>query len=128
MGFFFCGNIVILHFRFETRISSNNDILEQHFQTQSRSMVVAMAKALVIRYPDNSEWAKRLFKIMSYNKRERPTTKLEMHAGSNKEAELLFHHQIVEQVKANHIPDSLVFNFDKTSLKYVPVATTILAK
>ena len=92
MGFFFCGNIVILHFRFETRISSNNDILEQHFQTQNRSMVVAMAKALVIRYPDNSEWAKRLFKIMSYNKRERPTTKLEMHAGSNKEAELLFHH------------------------------------
>ena len=91
-------------------------------------MVVAMAKALVIRYPDNSEWAKRLFKIMSYNKRERPTTKLEMHAGCNKEAEFLFHHQIVEQVKANHIPDSLVFNFDKTSLKYVPVATTILAK
>ena len=45
MGFFFCGNIVILHFRFETRISSNNDILEQHFQTQNRSMVVAMAKS-----------------------------------------------------------------------------------
>lgn len=55
MGFFFCGNIVILHYRFDTRINNNNDIFEQHFQTQNRSMVVAMAKALVIRYPDNSE-------------------------------------------------------------------------
>lgn len=99
-------------------------------------MVVTMAKALVILYPDivgkidldNSEWAKRLFKIMSYNKRERPTAKLQMPAGSHKEAKLLFHNQIVERVKTNQIPDSLVFNFDKTSLKYDPVATTILAK
>ena len=44
------------------------------------------------------------------------------------EAELLFHHQIVERVGVNQIPNSLVLNFDETPSKYVSVSTTTLAK
>ena len=88
----------------------------------TRSMAVATAKALMIRYSDivgkidldNSEWAKRLFRRMGYTGRKRTTAKLEMPAGLRKEAELLFHHQIVERVETNQNPHSLVLNFDRT--------------
>ena len=49
-------------------------------------------------------------------------------AGLRKEAERLFHHQIVERIEANQIPDSLVLNFDQTPSKYVLVSTATLAK
>lgn len=45
-----------------------------------------------------------------------------------KEAELLFHHAIVEKIENQSIPDSLVINFDQTPSKFVPVASTTLAK
>ena len=48
--------------------------------------------------------------------------------GLLKEAELVFHHQIVEGVEVNEIPDSLVPNLDQASSKYVLVSTTTLAK
>ena len=51
-----------------------------------------------------------------------------MAAGLRKEAELLFHHQIVERVEVNQIPNSLVLNFDETPSKYVSVSITTLAK
>ena len=45
-----------------------------------------------------------------------------------KEAELLFHHAIVEKIENHSIPDSLVINFDQTPSKFVPVARITLAK
>ena len=65
---------------------------------------------------------------MVYTTRKGTTPKLEMAAGLRKEAELLFHHQIVERVEVNQIPNSLVLNFDETPSKYVSVSTTTLAK
>ena len=42
--------------------------------------------------------------------------------------ELIFHHQIADKVERYNIPDSLILNFDQTPSKYVPVASTTLAK
>ena len=79
----------------------------------TRSMAVVMAKARMVRYPDiigkidlgNSEWTKRLFRRMDYTRRKGTTAKLEIPIGLRKEAELLFHHQIVKRVEANQILD-----------------------
>ena len=92
-------------------------------------MEVETAKAVMTLYPgivgkvdlDISEWAKILFRRMCYTKMKGTTAKSEMPADLRKEAEFLFYHQIVEEVKANQIPDSLTLNFDQTPLKYVPV-------
>ena len=102
----------------------------------TRSMAEATAKALMVRYPgkvgkidlENSQWAKSLFVRMGYTRRKATTAKLEWPAGLRKEAELLFYHEIVEHVETNDIPDSLILNFDQTPYKYVPVASTTLAK
>ena len=54
--------------------------------------------------------------------------KFEIPADLCKEADLLFHYQIVGRVEANQIPDSLVPNSDQTPSRYVPISVTTLAK
>ena len=40
-----------------------------------------------------------------------------------REAELIFHHEIVTMVEKYSIPASLVINIDQTPLKYAPVSS-----
>ena len=99
-------------------------------------MVKSAAKALLIRYPneigkinlDDSEYGKSLLQRMNYTRRKATTSKVKLPDGIRKESELLFHHQIVEKVEKYNIPDSLIVNLDQTPSKYVPVASTTLAK
>ena len=100
----------------------------------TRSIVKSVAKALLIRYPneigkinlDDSGYGKSLLQRMNYTRRKAATSKVKLPDGIRKESELLFHHQIVEKIEKYDIPDSLIVNFDQTPSKYVPVALTIL--
>ena len=58
----------------------------------------------------------------------RTTDKPEIPDQAVKEAKLLFQHQIVSIVEDDEIPESLIMNFDQTSLKYAPVSNSTLAK
>ena len=102
----------------------------------TRSIAESAAKALMIRYPsevgkinlNDSEYGKSVLQRMNYTRRKGTTSKVALPDGIRKENELLFHHQIVEKVERYDIPDSLILNFDQTPSKYVPVASTTLAK
>ena len=90
----------------------------------------------MIRYPNevgkinlnDSEYGKSVLQRINYTRRKETTSKVALPDGIRKEIELLFHHQIVEKVERYDIPDSLILNFDQTLSKYVPVASTTLAK
>ena len=71
---------------------------------------------------------KKLTQEKWLHQKERNNRKFKVPVGLLKEAELVFHHQIVEGVEVNEIPDSLVPNLDQASSKYVLVSTTTLAK
>ena len=103
----------------------------------STSIAIATAKALITRNPqyslshidlDNSAWSKSLFKRMGYTKRMSTTSKVEIPSGAQKEAELLFLHEIVEIVEKHCIPSALVLNLDQTPSKFVPSGNHTLAK
>ena len=102
----------------------------------TRSIAESAAKALMIRYPsevgkinlNDSEYGKSVLQRMNYTRRKGTTSKVALPDGIRKENELLLHHQIVEKVERYDIPDSLILNFDQTPSKYVPVASTTLAK
>ena len=101
-------------------------------------MAVATAKPLIKRSNleklkdldlENSSWAKSLFKRMSFVKEAAATGRPDISEGTEKEAEFLFLHQIVDLLKENNIPPSLIMNFDKqTSLKYAPVTSQTIAE
>ena len=90
----------------------------------------------MIRYPNevgkinlnDSEYGKSVLQRMNYTRRKGTTSKVALPDGIRKENELLFYHQIVEKVERYDIPDSLILNFDQTPSKYVPAASTTLAK
>ena len=52
---------------------------------------------------DKSEWAKSLFQQMGFTRRKATSSKLMIPAGAKKEAELLFHHAIVEKTEKQSI-------------------------
>ena len=56
------------------------------------------------------------------------TGKVDIPVGAQKEAELEFLHQIVNQVEKCQIPPSLIINFDQTPSKYVQVSSMTMAK
>ena len=62
---------------------------------------------------------------MGLTSRKATSSNLMIPAGAKKEAELLFHHAIVEKIEKHSIPDSLVIHFDHPPSKFVPVASTI---
>ena len=94
----------------------------------TRSIVKSAAKALLIRYPneigkinlDDSEYGKSLLQRMNYTRRKATTSKVKLPDGIRKESELLF--------EKYNIPYSLIVNFDQTPSKYIPVASTMIAK
>ena len=48
--------------------------------------------------------------------------------GAQKEAELKFLHQIVNNIEKHQIPPNLIINFDQTPSKYVQVSSTTMDK
>ena len=99
-------------------------------------VATATAKALLKRYPRlekgslkiERSWAQSLFRRMGFVRRIKTTGKVHIPAGAQKEAELKFLNQIVNQVEKYQIPPSLIINFDQTPSKYVQVSSITMAK
>ena len=74
-------------------------------------------------------WARCLFHRMGFVRRAGTTGKIEIPAFAKKEVELIFLHEIVNNVEKFQIPSSLVLNLDQTNSKYVSMGkTTIVEK
>ena len=126
-----------------TLLGQNHDVLVQKFLRATRykggvmnmQTVLATAKALVKRYPllekENlilgAPYAKSLFCRMDFVLRRKTTAKVLVPEGALKEAELKFHHQIVNYVEKYQIPPSLIINFDQTP-KYVQISSNTMEK
>ena len=65
---------------------------------------------------------------MGFVRRRATTGKVEIPQGAQKEAELKFMHQIVNQVEKHNIPPSLIINFDQTPSKYVQASSNTMAQ
>ena len=116
-----------------TLLGQNHDVLVQKFLRATRykggvmnmQTVLATPKALVKRYPllekENlilgAPYAKSLFCRMDFVLRRKTTAKVLVPEGALKEAELKFHHQIVNYMERYQMPLSLIINFDKTPSK-----------
>ena len=72
-------------------------------------------------------WAKSLFRRMGFVKRAATTARPEITEGARKEAELIFHHEIVSKIEKHKIPHSMVINIDQTPSKHAPVSSRTLA-
>ena len=103
---------------------------------ETRSIAESTAKDLMICYPNEvgkinlngSEYGKSVLQRINYTRQKGTTSKVALPDGIREENELLFHHQIVEKFECYDIHDSIIFSFDQTPSKYVPVASTTLAK
>ena len=99
-------------------------------------MALATAKGLLNRYPRlekenlkiERSWAQSLFQHMGFVRRTKTTGKVHIPVRVQKEAELKFLHQIVDQVEKYQIPPSLIMNFDQTPSRYVQVLSMTMAK
>ena len=98
-------------------------------------VAIATAKALLKRYPRlekdlkvGRSWAQSLFRRMVFVRRMKTTGKVHIPVGAQREAELKFLHQIVNQVEEYQIPSSLIINFDQTPSKYVQVSSMTMTK
>ena len=104
--------------------------------TISRNLVNCVAKVMISRHKDvvgdldieSSSYAQSLLRRMGYKRRVATTAKLEIPSGALREAELLYHYDIVQKIEAHKIPAELVIAFDQTPSKFVPVGRTTLAK
>ena len=65
---------------------------------------------------------------MGFVRRARTTGKVEIPAGTKKKAELIFLHEIVNNVEKFQIPSSLVLNLDQTNSKYVSMGKAAMAE
>ena len=65
---------------------------------------------------------------MGFVRRIKTTGKVHIPVGAQKEAELKFLHQIINQVEKYQILPSLIINFDQTPSKYVHVSSMTMAK
>ena len=89
----------------------------------------ATAKALTKRYPLSEEdhlelgksCAQSFLRRLGFVCRMNTTGEMKITVGIQKEAELTFLHQIVNNVEKQQIPSSLTINFDQTPSKYVQV-------
>ena len=99
-------------------------------------VAIATAKTLLKRYPRlekenlkiERSWAQSLFRRMGFVRRIKATGKVHILVGAQKEAELKFLHQIVNQVEKYQILPFLIINFDQTPSKYVQVPSMTMAK
>ena len=99
-------------------------------------IAIATAKALVRGYTllekENlvlsTPWAKSLFRLMGFVLRRKTAAKVLIPEGALKEAELKFHHQIVNYVEKYQIPPSLIINVDQTPSKNVQISSNTMEK
>ena len=99
-------------------------------------IAIATAKALVRGYTllekENlvlsTPWAKSLFRLMGFVLRRKTAAKVLIPEGALKEAELKFHHQIVNYVEKYQIPPSLIINFNQTPSEYVQIFSNTMEK
>ena len=99
-------------------------------------IALATAEALTKRYSllekDHIElgksWAQSLFCRSGFVRRMKTTGKVCIPFGAQKEAELKFLHQIVNNVEKHQIPPNLIINFDQTPSKYVQASSTTMDK
>ena len=104
--------------------------------TITRNLVNCVANVLIARNHelyghidiDGSCYAQSLLRRMGYRRRVGASAKLEIPPGARREAELLYHYDIVQKVEDYNIPPELIIAFDQTPSKYVPVGRTTLAK
>ena len=97
-------------------------------------VAIATAKALTKRYPllkkDHlklrKSWAQTFFCHSGFVHRMKTTGKVKISVRAQKDAELKFLYQIVNNVENQQIPPSLTINFDQTPLKYVQVSSTTM--
>ena len=95
---------------------------------------IATAKALTKRYPllkkDHlklrKSWAQTFLCHSGFVHRMKTTGKVKISVRAQKDAELKFLYQIVNNVENHQIPPSLTINFDQTPLKYVQVSSTTM--
>ena len=89
-----------------------------HGGVVSQSVAIAVAEALIKRYPEmdlgcidltDLFWTKSLSRRMSFEKR-----------AAREEIELVFFHEIVRKVERYKIPHSLILNLDQTPTNFVP--------
>ena len=59
-------------------------------------------------------WVESLFRRFGFVHRMKTTSKVKIPVGAQKEADLKFLHQIVNNVEKHQIPPSLTINFDQT--------------
>ena len=67
-----------------------------------------------------------LIRCLSFVHQMKTTGKVKIPVGPQKEKELKFLHQIVNNVEKHQIPPSLTINFDQTLSKYVQVLSTTM--
>ena len=99
-------------------------------------VAIATAKALLKQYPrlgkenlkTERSWAQSLFRRMGFVRFIKTNGKVHIPVGAQKEAELKFLHQIVNQVEKYQIPPSLIINFDQAPSKYVQFSSMTMAK
>ena len=96
--------------------------------TISRNLVTCVAKMLITRNPgivggidlEFSHYAQSVLRCMGFRRRVQTTAKLEIPCGAKREAELVYHYDIVKKVETFSIPPELVIVFDQTPSKYAP--------
>ena len=71
-------------------------------------------------------WVESLSPRLGFVRPMETTGKVKIPVGAQKEADLKFLHQIVNNVEKHQIPPSLTINFDQTLSKYVQVLSTTM--
>ena len=97
------------------------------------TVAIATDNAFIARNPaclssPSPGWAKRLFTRMGFTKRGATTSKLMIPKGAQKEAELLYLHEIVSIAERHAISSSMILNLDQTPCKLVQSSRYTMAK
>ena len=102
-----------------------DEMVQKHIHSLSKKGSVinttvanATAKALISKYlyvagdidMNSSPWAKSLFARMSFVKRRKTSSKVDIPDKARKEFEFLFLHEIVTKVEKHNIPPELILN------------------
>ena len=122
---------------FDEKVKTFLHVLRKNGGVVNTVVAVVTAKSLIARNPnehlkrldlDSSYCAKSLFRRIDFTKQTCITSKPEIQELAKKEAKLMFHHQIADLVERHSIPPSLLINFDKTSIKYLPIVSQTLSR
>ena len=97
---------------------------------------IATAKVLLKQYPrlekenlkTERSWVQSLFRCMGFVRRIKTTGKVHITVGAQKEPELKFLHQLVNQVEKYQITPSLIISSNQTPSKYVQVSSMTIVK